>query len=132
VVAGRLQVPEHLLHLLQHAAQIFGDFGGNHVGLREVVGIEQALVFQPEQIEADLVAGQQILQLVDTPAASRGLLAPGGLALVDGTGLVEAHEFIEVGALQRVGLEGEVLVGAQVVDPEPFSAGLGTAGAAIK
>ena len=108
--------------MLQHAAQVFRDFGGNHVGLREVVGIEQAVVFQPEQIEADLVAGQQILQLVATPVAIRGLLAPGGLALMDGTGLIEAYELIEVGALQRVGLEGEVLVGAQVVDPEPLGA----------
>lgn len=40
--AGRLQITEHLLHLFQHAAQVFRDFGGNHVGLREVVGSEHA------------------------------------------------------------------------------------------
>ena len=54
-------------------------------------------------------------------AASAALgvgLAPGGLALVDGTGLEEGDEFVEIGALEGSGFEGEVLVGAEVVHPE--------------
>ena len=32
-------------------------------------------------------------------------------------GFVEGDELVEVGALERVGFEGEVHVGAEVVDP---------------
>jgi hypothetical protein len=42
------------------------------------------------------------------------------LALVDGTGLEEGDEFVEIGALEGSGFEGEVLVGAEVVHPEPL------------
>ena len=57
---AQLQISENLLHLLEDAAQVFGDFGGDHVGFGKVVGIEQAFVLEPEQIEADFVAGEQV------------------------------------------------------------------------
>jgi len=34
---AQLQIPENLFHLLQDAAQVFGDFGGDYVGFGEVV-----------------------------------------------------------------------------------------------
>jgi len=36
------------LHLLQGTAQIVGDFGSDQVGIEEVIGIEQAVVLEPE------------------------------------------------------------------------------------
>ena len=66
------------------------------------------------------------------PAAFGVVFTPGGLALIDGSGPVEAHKFIQIGALEGFGLEGEVLVGAQVVHPELAGGGLGATGAAIK
>jgi len=53
---GSALISEDRFHLLQGTAQVVGDFGGDQVGLGKVVGIEQAVVLEPEQIEADLGA----------------------------------------------------------------------------
>ena len=70
-----------------------------------------ALVLQPEDVEVDLVA-------LDELVVGEGLEALALLALVAVLRVVAGDEVVEVGALERVLLQREVLVGAQVVDPE--------------
>jgi hypothetical protein len=112
--------------LFQRRLQILHDLGSDDAGFGQVVRILQRLVPQPEDIETGLVAGDECLIIVTTPATFGGFLAPGGGALLPLGGIVELYELVEVAALEGVGLEGEVLVGAQVVDPElPRPGGLG-------
>ncbi len=49
--------------------------------------------------------------------------SPGGSARVPVGRVVTGHELIQVAAAERVLLEGEVLVGAQVVDPQRLGPG---------
>jgi hypothetical protein len=44
---------------------------------------------------------------------------------VQGTGTVALHELVEVDSLDRLLLQRKVLVGAEVVDPEPVGPGFG-------
>jgi hypothetical protein len=69
------------------------------------------LVAQPEDVEADLVPGHQLV--VGEPVEPLGLLA-----LVPVLRVVAVDEVVEVVVGERVLLEREVLVGAQVVDPQ--------------
>ena len=46
------------------------------------------------------------------------VVAPGPLVSPANKATVALHEFVQVLSLERIGLEREVLVGAQVVDPE--------------
>jgi hypothetical protein len=47
-------------------------------------------------------------------------------------GVVGGDEGVEVGALEGVGFEGEVFVGAEVVDPEGFGPGVRIGGFAVE
>src|SRR3990167_5885486 len=79
----------------------------------------QALVLEPEDVEAALVAGGKLLVGEDAPAAIGVLLlVPRRLALVPVLRVVAGDELVEVRARHAPRLEGEVLVRAQVVDPE--------------
>jgi hypothetical protein len=73
---------------------------------------------EPEEAEGALVAGDEFLVREGAPAALGVLFGPGGLALVPVLGVEALHELIDVGPFHPLGLEGEVLVGAQVVNPE--------------
>ena len=74
-------------------------------------------VAEPEEVEADLVAGDELV--VGVPLEALGLLA-----LVAVLGAVAGHEVVEIGSGERVLLEGEVLLGTQVVDPQLLGPGL--------
>ena len=52
----RLQIRRDLGELLQRRLQIFDDLGGDHVGVGQVGGVLQALVLEPEDVQAELVA----------------------------------------------------------------------------
>jgi hypothetical protein len=64
-----------LRELVQRRLQIFRDLGGDHVGIGEIGRILQTFIFQPEDVQAHLVALQQIL-------VREGLEALGLFALV--------------------------------------------------
>jgi hypothetical protein len=49
--------------------QIFHYFQGNHGGCREIIAIGQALILEPEDVQAGLVARHQLVIAVGTPAA---------------------------------------------------------------
>ena len=59
--AGRLlQVGQDALDLLQGGAEVVRDLLSEDVGLGQARGVLQALVPEPEQVEADLVAGDDL------------------------------------------------------------------------
>lgn len=80
----------------------------DHLRRRQVVGIGQRLVLEPEDVEAGLVPGHEILVLVHPPPTIGLLRAEGGLAVVPVGGVVETDELVRVFALERVGLQREV------------------------
>ena len=70
----------------------------------------EAVVLEPEKVQAGLVAGDELL-VSEVPE-------PFGFpALVPILRVVAGDEVVQVVDLERLGLEGEVLVGAQVVNP---------------
>ena len=69
--------------LVKPSLQVLDDLFGEFVRFRQVVQIDQALVLEPEDVEAGLVAGSQFLVAVAPPAAlGRIPFVPGGLAPV--------------------------------------------------
>jgi hypothetical protein len=113
--------------LLQRSFEIIRDLIGDHVRWRHRVCVCQVLVLDPEEIEAEFVAFKQVLVFVAAPPAFGIVLASYGLALVHAARLVAFHEFVEIAALDRLLFQGEVLVRAQVVDPESVGPRLGAA-----
>ena len=83
------QIPRDQPKLLQRRLQVLNDFLGDDIRRREVVGISQAFVLQPEDVQAGLVTVVR---------------------------LVAGDELVEILTPERGGLEREVLVGAQVVE----------------
>jgi hypothetical protein len=117
---GCLTLPQVLCYqgeLIESGLQVLHDLGGDHVGGREVGGVLQAVVFEPENVQAGLVAFDQFV-------ISEGMEAVTLLTLVAILCVVAGYEIIQVLAAQRVGLQREVLVGAEVVDPQLLGPGL--------
>ena len=84
---------------------------GDHVWRREVVGVLERLVAQPGDVQAGLVARQQlVVGERPEPLALHPLVAR--------FRVVAGDEVVEVLAPERVLFQREVLVGAQVVDPQ--------------
>lgn len=106
-----LQIGGNQRELIQGRLQVFHNLCRNHVGIGQVGGIFQALVLEPKDVKAPFVALCQFLITEALEALAR-------FPLVATFRVVALHKIVEVGALQRIGLEGEVLVGAKVVDPE--------------
>jgi hypothetical protein len=91
----------------------------------EVVEGVEAAVFQPEDLEAGLVAGDEglVVEIFET----LGFLAPLTVGRV-----VAVDEALSVVALERAGFQGEVFVGAQVVIHRPLVCTLPSLGLASK
>src|SRR5262245_60466524 len=66
--------------LLQGRLQVVGDFLGDDVRRGQRVGVRQALVLDPEQVQAQLVSLEQVFVGIVAPAPLRVLLAPRRLA----------------------------------------------------
>ena len=79
------------------------------------------VVLEPEDIEVDLVALEQVV--VSEAVEPLGLVA--GVAILR---VIAGDEIVQVGALESIGLEREVLVGAQIVNPELLVQGFSLAG----
>jgi hypothetical protein len=102
---------------LQGGFEVFGDFAGEDVGIGEIGAVFEGLVFEPEEVEVYLVALEQLF--VGEAFPTLALLALGAIL-----GGVAGHEIVEIGALERVFLEREVQVRAEVVNPELRGPGL--------
>ena len=107
----------HRPELFQGGFEALHDLGGEEGGSREVVAVFEGIVLEPEDVEVGFVAGDDL-------GVGEFLEALGFLALGDGSGVIDGFEVVEVLVGEGIGLEGEVLVGAEVVDPEVFGPGL--------
>ena len=109
-----LRFPKHLPHVahaLQRSFEVFDDFRADDIGRGEVVEVVQTFVLEPEDIKVELVA---LHEFADGEAVEAfAFLSLGAVVCV-----VAGYEVVKVGAGQGAFLEGEVLVGAQVVYPE--------------
>ena len=81
-----------------------------HIRRWQVVQVFQAVILQPEDVQARLIAGDQFV-------VGKELEALGFLARMPVFGVVANDEILQVVEPQLAGLEGEVLVRAQVVEP---------------
>ncbi len=91
--------------------EVGDDFGGDDVGGREVGGFFEGYVFQPEDVQVQLVAFDQFIVAVGLE--SLGLCASTPVFLV-----VAGDEVVQVAAFQSVFLQREMQIGSQVIDPE--------------
>ena len=107
--------------LLEGGLEVFDDAGGEDFGGCQSIGIFKTFVAEPEEVEADFVAFEQVI-------VAEGVEVVAFLALVTIFGVVAGDEVVEMGAGERVGAQGEVLVGAEVVDPQAFGPVIGTGG----
>ena len=81
------------LEFLQRGAQVLDDLASEDVRFREVGGVFQALVAQPEDVEAGLVPCHQLV--VGDPPEPLGLLP-----LAELPWLVALDEVVEVGSAE--------------------------------
>jgi len=73
---SRLQTQRDFAEAVECRFEVLDDFGGDLVGRREQVGIVERVVLEPEDVEIDLVAGDE-LGLPETPEAfAFGTLVP--------------------------------------------------------
>ena len=102
---SHLQVARHLRKTLQRCLQVLGDFCGQDFRFREAVDVFEGVVFQPEQVEVEFVAFDEVF--VGEAAEAVGFFAV----------FVAMDEVVQVFAGEFLGFEGLVDVGAVVVDP---------------
>jgi len=91
--------------------QVFDNFGGQDGGVRQIGRIAQTVVPEPEDVEIGLIALDQVLVGEAMEPLSLG-------PLVAIRGVIAADEVVEIGAGEGVRLQGEVLIGAEIVDPK--------------
>ena len=75
------------------ASQILHDLGGDDVGRGKIGGVFEGFVFEPEDVEVDLVAFDEVV-------VGEALEAFALCALVAVLGVIAGDEVVEVGALQ--------------------------------
>jgi hypothetical protein len=97
--------------LIQGRLQVLDDLGRDDLGRGQIVGVLQALVAKPEDVQAGLVPLDQVL--VVERVESVGLCALLPILRVEAL-----REVLQVGTHQRLGAQREVHVGPEVIDPE--------------
>src|SRR5665647_2861539 len=102
------------LELGQRSGQVLNDFAGDDLRGRQVVQVLQGLVTQPCDVEVGLVPCHQLV-VGEEPEALRHHPLRASLARRKAL-----DELVKMVTPQRVLLQGEVLVGAQVIDPQPL------------
>ena len=89
-------------------------------------GVFEAFVAEPENVEARLIARDDLV-IRERPPSPVGLfLGPGGLAFVAIGGIEAGYEFIVVGSREPVLLQCEMYIGSEIIEPD----GLGPRGLA--
>jgi hypothetical protein len=105
------QILRNRRKLFESGFEVFSDFKGEDARIRQVRALFKGFVFEPEDVEVHLVALGQLF-------VSERLKALALFAVVAVLRVVTRDKVVEVAALQGVFLEREMLVRAQVVDPE--------------
>ncbi len=106
-----LQILRDGRELLHCRFQISRDVGGDDFGGGQVGGFFQSFVLQPEDVQVHLVALGQLV-------VGEGLEALALFAAVPVLRIVAGYKIIQITPLERIFLEREMQVGAQVVNPE--------------
>ena len=75
--ASRTQVSQNQLELFKRCAQVFDDLGGDHVGVFQVGRVFQAVVLEPEDVEAELIPLRELVIAVRPPSALGVRFRPG-------------------------------------------------------
>lgn len=105
-----LQAHRDLAEALKRRFQALDNFCRNFVGRRQQVGIVERVVLEPEDIEIDLVALDEIG--ISEFAEALGLFALRSIFL-----RIAGDEIVKVGALHRPLFQREALISAEVVNP---------------
>jgi hypothetical protein len=113
-----LQRSRHGLELRQGSGEVVDDLAGNDLRCREVIEVLERGVLQPGDVEVDLVPRNELVIAEGAESLALDPLAARAARLV------VLDEVVEMAPTQRVLLEREVLVGAQVVDSQPLGPGL--------
>src|SRR5437016_11155624 len=71
-----LQAQRDFAEAVERRLQILDDFGGNLVGGRQEVGVVERVVLEPEDVEVDLVASDEVGMREAPEAVGLGPLAP--------------------------------------------------------
>jgi len=104
-----LQLVFNAPELLQRGLQALHNLPRQNCRIGQVVGVLQAPVLEPEDVQAGFIPFHQIL-------IGKGPEALYLQAVVAVLRIVAFDEVLQVLQLERIGLEGEVLVGPQVVN----------------
>ena len=108
------------LERFHRSVKVLHDLGGQHFRIGQILTVLQRAVAEPQEVQVQLVALSQFVVLERPPTAALVLRAPRRLPHVALARPIAGHEVVEVRSPERLHLEREVLVGAQVVDPEPL------------
>jgi hypothetical protein len=123
---SRTQVSQNELELFKCRAQVFDDLGGDHVGVFQVGRVFQAVVLEPEDVEAELVSLRELVIAVRPESALGARFRPGRPWLAAVGGVVAGDELIEFGAIEWPCIQSPEPPGAPSERPvecpaEPFS-----------
>ena len=80
--------------MFESGFEIVNDFLGEYVGIREIVGLFEALVSEPEDIEAGFIAVDEFFVIVRAPAAVGILVGPGRRPLMAVLRVLALHELV--------------------------------------
>ena len=104
-----LQLVFNAPELLQRGFQALHNLPRQNCRIGQVAGVLQAPVLEPEDVQAGFIPFHQIV-IAESPEALCLL------SFVPVLGMVAFDEILQVLLLERIGLEGEMLVGPQVVN----------------
>jgi hypothetical protein len=91
--------------------QVLDNFGCQNSGVRQIGRIAQTVIPEPEDVEIGFIAFDQVL-VGEAPEALS--FTP----LVPIPGVVAANKVVQIAASKGIRLQGEVLVGAEIIDPK--------------
>ena len=106
------------LKAIHRRLQILNDIRSEDIGIGEAVQVGQGFVLDPEDVEAGLVALEDLVHGEFAPAAVGIGFRPGFVAVMAVFGVIAADEVLQVDIGHGVLLQGEVDVGTEIVDPD--------------
>lgn len=111
---GRRQCGGHIAERGQGSFQMVDDLLLQQIGWGQLIKVVEAVVLQPEDIQAGFVTSYQLL-------IAEEFKALGLLPLMAAIGVVASDEVLQIIQPKRPRLEREMLVGPQVVKPHTLA-----------
>jgi len=88
------QICGDFAELFKGRFEVFDDLLGEYVGIREIVGLFEAFISEPEDIETGFIAVDEFFVIVRAPAAVGILVGPGRRPLMAVLGVVALDELV--------------------------------------